>query len=432
MILFVFLLVLLKQLFWTISVPIFQTPDEQAHFAQLSYIAENKTINIDSGKNLSLEIATVEDVLGTRRDGQGNNKYTYHPEYKNNSPIPELPLSYRTIYVDREASGYPPLYYLVSAPLYLSTYPQSLYWRVMATRILSLLLGISLALVSYKIGWILWQDKLKGIALAIAVTFQPMVSFVSAGIHPDNLLNLLCSVMVLMAILIIKGRITLKYLIILGLLAILSVGTKQTALFFLPVILAVLIWKKFGLIPAVAFLFIPAAAFIFRWNIPYMPYVGPESPLAGMDFGQYLHFRLPKLAFEMWPWYWGVFKWLGVTLPALWMKIITRVAILAVIGLVLKIIFEKRNGLEYKSLIFFIICNLSFIIYLFLWDWRLMQSMGFSQGLQGRYLFPLIVPQMALLLMGLWKFGRFTVIVSAILMVVLNIGALFYVSSLYS
>src|SRR5574340_201516 len=102
----VFLLaVLVKQLAWVVTVPVFQTPDEQAHFAQLQWYAEKRSLAIDY-KNLSLEVATAEELLGTRRDISGNNKYTYHPEYKNGTPIPLMPQSTRTVYVDREAAGY--------------------------------------------------------------------------------------------------------------------------------------------------------------------------------------------------------------------------------------------------------------------------------------------------------------------------------------
>lgn len=431
------ILVLLKSLAWSYFVPVFQTPDEQAHFTQLSFIVENKTLLVQTSKNLSLEIAITETLLGTRRDDQGNNNYTYHPEYKNNSLIPLLPLSYRTIYLGHESANYPPAYYVFTVPLYLATYTQSIYWRIMASRILPIIFQLFLFITAYKIGQTIWEDKLRSLVLAIATVFQPMISFVAAGIHPDNLLNLFCSLMVLISILVIKNKIKIKYLLLLGILMALSVETKQTVFFFLPAVFAAVIWKKIGMVPALGFLLLPVAAFIFRWNIQYMPYVGPESPLAGMDFWQYLHFRLPKLAFEMWPWYWGVFKWLGVTLPALWMKIITRIAVISILGLIIKFFREKRNTLEFKILSFFVICNFSFIIYMFLWDWRLMQSMGYSQGLQGRYLFPAIVPQMALFLVGFWSIGKlvklekFAVILSAILMISLNIGSLIFVSKLY-
>ncbi|MBI4099514.1 hypothetical protein HY440_00750, partial [Candidatus Microgenomates bacterium] len=114
--LFLLAAVLFKSLAWTVLVPVFQTPDEQAHFAQLQWYAEKKSFDIDRANNLSLEVAAAEEIIGTRRDIMGNNKYTYHPEYRNTLSIPDFPRSYRTIYVGQEAALYPPLYYLLDLP----------------------------------------------------------------------------------------------------------------------------------------------------------------------------------------------------------------------------------------------------------------------------------------------------------------------------
>lgn len=432
----VFFLILIKSLLWVVGVPIFQAPDEQAHFTQLEYMVENHKLAVDSPKNLSLETATIEEILGTRRDGQGNNKYTYHPEFKTGPVVfPDLPRFWRTIYVDQESANYPPLYYILDAPLYLAAYDQNVFGRVMASRLLSVIFNLGLFVVAFKIGRTLWQDNFKSLVLGVVVTFQPMISFVAAGIHPDNLLNLLSSVMILITLYVLRGKVTEKNVLLLGVLAYLGVQTKQTAVFFLPAILAALIWKKFGWPSALAVLVLPAAAFVFRWPLPYMPYVGPESPLASLAFLDYLKFRLPKLAFEMWPWYWGVFKWLSVTLPPLWLKIITRIAVACAVGVATK--FFRSKPEERRPIVFFLVANISFVAYLLLWDWRLMQSMGFSQGLQARYLFPNIVPQMALLLTGFWTIGRVlkieraSVVLSALLMIILNISTLIYVGTLY-
>jgi len=419
LLLLLLIVVLIKSVLWAKTVPVFQTPDEQAHFAQLSYIAENKTLSIAWDKNLSQEIATVEEILGTRRDGQGNNKYTYHPEYKNNSPIPNLPMETRFRYVDREAAGYPPLYYLLDLPFYYLTYSGNVGDRVMASRLLSTISHLALVICAYFTGKLIWDDKIKSLVLAVMVGFQPMVSFVAAGIHPDNLLNLITTAMIFICFLIMKHGIKLKYLLSLVILGILGWETKISVAFLFPAVAAVIIPKLSPLT-----LGIPAVAFIFKWNIPYMPYVGPESPLSNMSLTEYLKFRLPKLAFEMWPWFWGVFKWLGVTLPAIVLKIITRLAIVSGIGLVLT---RLKNKYVIASIVFVV----TYTLYLFMWDWRLMQSMGYSQGLQGRYLFPVIVPIMIIFLEGLGKFGKVAVIGTGIGMVILNSTALWLIKSLY-
>ena len=218
--------------------------------------------------------------------------------------------------------------------------------------------------------------------------------------------------MILVCFLILKRGFKLRDLGVLGVLGILGWETKPAIVFLFPAVGAILLGGLGGL----GILGISVAAFIFRWNIPYMP-AGGVSDISLID---YLKFRLPKLAFEMWPWFWGVFKWLGVTLPAIVMKIITRAAIICGIGLLLT---RLKNKYVRASILFVF----TYILYLFLWDWRLMQSMGYSQGLQGRYLFPVIVPIMVILLGGLGRFGWLLIPG----MILLNGFSLWFINSLY-
>lgn len=431
------LLVLIKGLIWISVVPIFQTPDEQAHFAQLQWYAEKKSLVINPLRNLSFEVAQTEELLGTRRDSFGNNKFTYHPEYKTPSltRIPDFPQSTRTEYVDQEAAGYPPLYYLLSLPFYLSVYNQNIVNRIETDRLLSVLLSLLLAMTAFKIGQEVWKEKYMAICLAILVSFQPMISFVSSGIHPDNLLNLLSSLVVLMSLLILKNGVKYKYLILLFLLFVLGLETKIFIIFLAPVVAAIVAYKFFqnrlGIILAILILLLPIFAFTFQLPIPYMPAVTAQSPLGKMSFGEYLNFRLPKIAFEMWPWYWGIFKWLSLPLPRLVMKIITRVAVLIGAGLLIyfyRAIKKKTFSFEFQAVVFFLFSSVLYLLYLVVWDFRVMQSMGYSQGLQGRYLFPNIVPHMALLLTGATFFKRYArpfAVSLASLMVILNLVALY-------
>jgi 4-amino-4-deoxy-L-arabinose transferase-like glycosyltransferase len=415
--------IFIQGLVWMIVVPVFQTPDEQAHFAQLSYMVENKTLNIHPDKNLSLEIATAEEILGTRRDEFGNNKYTYHPEYKNNSPIPSLSISSRITYVGKEAAMYPPLYYLTAAPFYLLGYNLDLAGRIYLVRFWSAVLVLLLTVTAYKVGKIIWEDEIMAISLAGIVGFQPMISFVGAGTHPDNLVNLISSVMILICLLVLKNGLRLRHIILLALLAWLGIQTKQTIFLLLPPLAAIVAygWSKKLWPIAVVLLALPIAAFAGRWPIVYMPAGGTDPGLA-----EYAKFRGNKLLFEMWPWFWGVFKWLGVVLPRLPMQIVTRVAGISLIGATLRL-FQKRD-FEFKTLVFFLLSATSYGLYLFLWDWRLMQSVGYSHGLQGRYLFVVIVPIMGIFLTGFSSlFGRFKkvgAVLLAIGMIVLNLLAL--------
>jgi len=184
----------------------------------------------------------------------------------------------------------------------------------------------------------------------------------------------------------------------------------------------------FLVIPIIPVILIsPVAAFVYQFKLPMMPGVTPQSPLYAMDFWQYLKFRIPKLMFEMWPWFWGVFKWLGVVFPPLVLKIITRVAIISGIGLIIKLLWRRKKDFEFKVIYFFLLTTIVYIIYLFVWDWRLMQSMGWSQGLQGRYLFVNIIPMMALLMIGIMHWRESLGKVLVFLEIILNFVGLWLI-----
>ncbi len=173
-----------------------------------------------------------------------------------------------------------------------------------------------------------------------------------------------------------------------------------------------------------------------------MPAVTPLSPMANLTFYDYMQFRIGKLFFEIWPWYWGVYKWLGLTLPPLVLKVITRIGLLSGVGILLYfmgVCRERRADFLTKAVVFSVISVSSYLLYLLLWDFRLMQSAGFSAGLQGRYFFSNVVPEMLLLITGFsalsgvlkrkWELVGFWL--TPVLMLVLNFISLFVLARSY-
>ena len=78
---FIFAL-LLNFLLWQLLIPIWHFPDEQAHFGQVAFRADHGRIQKYHELSTSREIFISEELLGTKRDSQGNNLFTYHPEFK--------------------------------------------------------------------------------------------------------------------------------------------------------------------------------------------------------------------------------------------------------------------------------------------------------------------------------------------------------------
>lgn len=114
------------------------------------------------------------------------------------------------------------------------------------------------------------------------------------------------------------------------------------------------------------------------------------------------------LTSEMIVWYWGVFKWFGVIMPRVWWWLANRLMILAAVGLLLKIIrdIKKRKlTLVSRVIIFSVLANLSYVAALFWFDWQFYQAFGRSLGMQARYYMPLLITQMALMLIGLLELG---------------------------
>ncbi len=414
----------LKSLAWWATIPAWHTPDEQAHFAQLQYYieaGEKGAYRVNPDRNLSRELYVVETVLGVFRDPLGNNKFTYHPEYnlrytdsfvgEYEPALNRLSRESREEFVSREAAMYPPLYYFLSIPFYLLTYSLGIFDRLFSARILSVLLQLLLSLTAYKIGLLLTKDRLKASVLTLMVSLQPMIAFTAAGYHPDNLLNLLYSLLLLILLQCLKNGLKLSHILLAGLVFYLGWQTKLFMVFSLPLIGAVFSFSLFRRFSFLAFslpvliLLSPVLIFVLTLPIDYVPQVTPTSPLVALSFFEYLKFRLPKLLYEIHPWYWGVFRWLSLTLPIEIYRLINRLLIVIVFGLLIRLVYSLRNkfsDFESKAILLFLLSIVTYGLYFFLLDWRNMQFSGFSIGLQGRYFLPNIIPQMALILIG-WQ-----------------------------
>jgi hypothetical protein len=145
---------------------------------------------------------------------------------------------------------------------------------------------------------------------------------------------------------------------------------------------------------------------------------------------------------EVIPWYWGVFNWLGVTLPRVVNRIINRVTITAAVGVLVWFIQHRRPGLwkkETQGLLFLGVASVIFFVVLLIWDWLFVRGHGFSFGMQGRYYFPLLSAHMIWLLVGLvtlvpkkWSWARSTWIkIIGLSMIGLNLVGLHTLTAAY-
>lgn len=461
--------VFFNALSWIIIVPIWQYPDEQAHFAQVQYIAEVGGIpQNNKSRDTSLEVAISERILGTERDDLGNNKFTYHPEFKLNYSnttigpdeeiITSLPKSARRDFVKNEATLNPPLYYNLAAIVYKVFSSGSLFTRVLAIRIMSALIFLGTIIVAYKIGQLIFsRDKILPITLAAIVAAKPMLVFSSTGVLPDTLVVFEFSLFILISLqIIIKGWSYQKVFLLLAVIA-LGAATRQNfliSLFILPLVLVQQIVTNpkarpniivsiiiFSVVLFIASYFIPALDFIHRFDYPESSREIPNNPLWNLTFFDHLIWTLRHSVAEVWPWFWGVYKWLSLTLPPIVYQIINRLIPLAALGLLIYVIKILRGKLKEEKFKFFFLAAVP-IIYFFVlttFDYFYRKNNGFSFGIQGRYFFPVAVPTLSLILIGavtlgqvfLKTYAKFVPLILVVLFIAFNIFSLSFLASSY-
>lgn len=413
--------VVLKQLAWISFIPLWHFPDEQAHFGQIAYWSELGKRQL--GNDLSKEIYLSEVILQTNRDWAGNNRFTYHPEYnisytnsyfgRNEQEILGFPLEERKQMAKIESTFYPPAYYLIPTYIYKIFYSTDLFTRVFLVRISNILYSIFIAVTAFKIFIDIFKNKLYALSGAVLVSFQPMFSFVQAGINSDNLFNLLFMISIFLSIKVIQNGIKIKYFFGIILLFLVTFYTKPQAYFlFIPfsfLIFYFLIilksWKVF--ISMILLTLVTLSPTILKAikGVQFLPDIGfNNSHLSDITIKDHFIWSLKHTYREVLPWYWGVFRWLSLTLPRIVNRVLNYFVLVSSLGLVLYIIRAIKNRKLTEDLIvslFFIWVVLGYFLTLTGWDYIFTKTHGFSFGIQGRYYFPVIVPITGILLYGI-------------------------------
>lgn len=457
----------LNALSWIILIPIWQYPDEQAHFAQVQDIAEFGHTP-KTGPDTSNEIALSEKILDTERDSLGNNKFTYHPEYKipysntNVGPrekeLANLPKETRQNLVKVESTKNPPLYYFLGSISYKLFYDGSLFTRVFAVRFVSLILFLGLIIVAYKIGKIVFDENpLYAIILASLVAVKPMLVFSSTGALPDPLTNLLFATIILISLQTLQFGITAAKVAAMVLVIYLLSLTRQQVFVAIPIVLIPIIYQLFlqrrklkRLVYPI--LFFLAIILLLLFSLPSLKFLinfsGPEigklnlSLLFTKVFITNVIWTVRHTISEVLPWYWGVYKWLSLTVPHTSYQIINRLIIVAAVGLLVRVYqIAKKSKFEARdlSITFLIVASLIYFLIFLVWDFYFIQMHSFSFGIQGRYFFPLVTAHLAIFLYGLKiifelifkRYANLAALILVFLMIIFNDLSLAYVSTSY-
>ncbi len=187
------LVALLLGVVWSLIIPLFQVPDEEAHVGYAQYLAE--TGRPPSGTNDETGLSAEERALMRATYWR---VVIFHPDSR--PPVTKAEHRRLEIAIDRDADresegGYtrasanPPLYYAAASAAYRTSPSTDLHDRIHFMRLLSALLGAVTVLFIF----LFLRELFPGTPWAapvgaLAVAFQPMFGFISGGVNSDNLL----------------------------------------------------------------------------------------------------------------------------------------------------------------------------------------------------------------------------------------------------
>lgn len=235
---------------WAIVVPIFQAPDEPAHFNYIQYIAERRHLpkgpymqpeKASDYLETALNLTNFYDVKRTKsvtmqffNGDKGINEYSVL--VNDNNPLSEN----NNIY---PALDYPPLYYILNVPLYKLFYPNILA-QVIAIRLFSAIMTLLLVLISYYSFILIFKDRTMALFLSLILAFYPMLNFIGASINNDNLINLLYFCFFYVLFIYWKRSLSISFILLMILLFFLAWYTKLQAVFMVPFLFIYLFIKR--------------------------------------------------------------------------------------------------------------------------------------------------------------------------------------------
>lgn len=414
----------LKELVWLAIIPIWHFPDEEQHFGEVAFWAEKRRFPEGRKYDINKETDLSSEILGTKRNERGINKFTYHPEYRIPYSTDQIGLyeeqikslntsENRKMMVKQEAARYGPIYYILTAIPYKIFYKSDLMVRVFSSRIISVILSTLTVLLAYLIARQVIKKEFVSLSIAGLVSFQAMFSFVSAGINSDNLFNLIFSLIIYFSLkTFFNKKMNVKYLLLLLITVISGYYCKKQIVISVPIIIIGYILgiifkeKKLRKYYLMVLAIMAILLFIFtrgKINIPEYNPLG-QSKLQE-SFLEYIYWHLRHTVAETIPWYWGVFNWLGVALPRWVYRVQARLLIVSALGLAVYLVkqikFKKLLTKENLKFYFLLLAAAAYYLAIISWDYFFRTTLGFSFGIQGRYFFPTIIAHMTILIIGL-------------------------------
>ncbi len=370
---------------YAVQTPRWEAPDEPAHYNYVVDIAEKHRL----------------PVLH-----MGDYPHQYLEEIKAAKFPPHM-----SIEPIRYESHQPPLYYLLAAAVYKIIGSLVADGQFLALRLLSVLLGCLLLLVSYAIvKEVLPDQEFLALTATAMIATVPMHIAMTAAINNDALAELILASIILLCIKHLKSGLSTRQVSALGFLLALALLTKTGI--YVPAVVSVVFsfavragsqgarvfLRQVGLISGLALL--SAWWFVrnlltygdldfFGWQRHDSVVVG--QPTTGQWISEHGLFKTIQEFFVVsFRSFWAQFGWMGILIDSRLYALLGLLSILASVGFILFLMRAIRDR-EVLSRFQWRALSLLFLVFVLVTAGHMLYNLKFVQH-QGRYLFPALVP----------------------------------------
>lgn len=421
--------VLLKQLMWLAALPLWQSPDEPAHFHYVQYLAETGRLpRFDRSRPTNVsspEVAYTEThallnhaafhtdhrpVTGTASVAPGEARLRQPP------PLERLNDGNST------AAPYPPAYYGLAAAVYRLFGDSDILTRVFAVRSLSIAFVLGTVVLAWLLAGELWPGPRIRAAFALVVGCQPMLAMMGVSVNNDAMLVMSGSA--LAWLLLRTWRVAPGVLsgVAMGLCLGVAWLTKPQGMVlapFIPMITAMFTWQQgrpwLGWVRAMAGVAIGTAMLAgpWLWHLQqtygtFLPALGGLSPVPMTTLPRYLaeHVLQPGLSRTHTVWveqYWATFGWLDTRTSDLAYRIVEAFAWVGAFGAWRAA--RQCPGRLRSVLAGCLLLTAGFLVALYAAEYQVVRGTGIPM-LQGRYLLPVLLPHMLMFFTGCLMLAR--------------------------
>lgn len=367
------------------ATPLWQNPDEPAHFNYVADVARTGELPVLQPGDYD---AALLQRLKTGQLGPGD-----------------------SVGAIRYESWQPPLYYLVAAQAYRLAPGGDLAGQVRTLRLFDVGLGAVTVLVGYLCAHAVARQQAPWLAASVplAMAGVPMFTAVSAAVTDDALANLLAALATLATLRLVASRATPWLALLVGVLLGLAILTKLLLAVFAPIALAALLWRGLRsgagtavLVRDAALMTAAACLVVAPWLVRQGVTYGPTDLLAtqrhelvagdqarfpgwGVDYvAQWLTTTFHS--------FWAQFGWMAIPAPDRLYVLWGTVTLLGLAGLLVWLVRRcpRVAGPAIAAAAALAAANAAGLV---------LYNLTYEQA-QGRYLFPSLVPLCLLLALG--------------------------------